>query len=252
MNIDGLRGYATLRNLNMGQAEKDYYQNMILFILYGKISDELVFKGGTALSKCYGINRFSEDLDFTAAGHLGVNGIVSNGLDDFGITHTVKEISSTGNSSKYRIKVQGPLFTGPEKTLCSITLDFSLREKVLAKPRIIQIGYHMDVLPVFDVFVMDEQEIFSEKIRALMTRTSARDLFDLVFLLRKGTKPDIAMVDKKLGPYSIKFNPDLLRSRCVLLEPSWKTELGSLVRHVPEFAEYRDEFLSWASNPIKS
>ena len=29
-----LREYARLRGLNLGQAEKDYFQNIILFILY--------------------------------------------------------------------------------------------------------------------------------------------------------------------------------------------------------------------------
>lgn len=48
----------------MGQAEKDYFQEIILFILYREFGRELVFKGGTALTKCYGFDRFSEDLDF--------------------------------------------------------------------------------------------------------------------------------------------------------------------------------------------
>ncbi|MDO4178508.1 MAG: nucleotidyl transferase AbiEii/AbiGii toxin family protein [Phascolarctobacterium sp.] len=46
--------------------EKDYYQTLMLQEI-AKISDKLVFKGGTSLSKCYGlINRFSEDIDISA------------------------------------------------------------------------------------------------------------------------------------------------------------------------------------------
>jgi predicted nucleotidyltransferase component of viral defense system len=37
----------------------------LLFIIYQNFGSEIVFKGGTALSKCYGLNRFSEDLDFS-------------------------------------------------------------------------------------------------------------------------------------------------------------------------------------------
>ncbi|MCD8081928.1 MAG: nucleotidyl transferase AbiEii/AbiGii toxin family protein [Clostridiales bacterium] len=45
--------------------EKDYYVTMILRQLSKRLP-YVVFKGGTSLSKCYGvINRFSEDIDIT-------------------------------------------------------------------------------------------------------------------------------------------------------------------------------------------
>ena len=51
--------------------EKDYYVTMILKLL-AKLNPDIVFKGGTALSKCFHlINRFSEDIDITFAEHIG-------------------------------------------------------------------------------------------------------------------------------------------------------------------------------------
>lgn len=45
--------------------EKDYYVTMFLDALSKRVPN-LVFKGGTSLSKCYKIiNRFSEDIDLT-------------------------------------------------------------------------------------------------------------------------------------------------------------------------------------------
>lgn len=45
--------------------EKDYYVTLILFELVKQIPN-LIFKGGTSLSKCYKIiDRFSEDIDIT-------------------------------------------------------------------------------------------------------------------------------------------------------------------------------------------
>ncbi len=45
--------------------EKDYYVTMFLEALSKKVPN-LIFKGGTSLSKCYKlINRFSEDIDLT-------------------------------------------------------------------------------------------------------------------------------------------------------------------------------------------
>ena len=62
-----LEEYAKIKGLNLGQAEKDYVQTIMLFILYQKYGRELVFKGGTALNKCFNLDRFSQDIDFTSA-----------------------------------------------------------------------------------------------------------------------------------------------------------------------------------------
>ena len=51
--------------------EKDYYVTMILRLLSQKLPN-VVFKGGTSLSKGYkAINRFSEDIDITFDEHIG-------------------------------------------------------------------------------------------------------------------------------------------------------------------------------------
>lgn len=51
--------------------EKDYYVTVILRLL-AESNDNVVFKGGTSLSKAYHvIDRFSEDVDITFTEHLG-------------------------------------------------------------------------------------------------------------------------------------------------------------------------------------
>ena len=51
--------------------EKDYYVTLILKKL-SEIEYPVVFKGGTSLSKVFGvIDRFSEDIDITFTEHLG-------------------------------------------------------------------------------------------------------------------------------------------------------------------------------------
>ena len=48
------------------QLEKDYLLNLILKIFSTTtLSEHAVFKGGTAINYFYGLDRFSEDLDFT-------------------------------------------------------------------------------------------------------------------------------------------------------------------------------------------
>ena len=52
-------------NIDAGIVEKDYYVTLMLKEISLSV-DDLVFKGGTSLSKCHKvINRFSEDIDLT-------------------------------------------------------------------------------------------------------------------------------------------------------------------------------------------
>ncbi|BFK89673.1 nucleotidyl transferase AbiEii/AbiGii toxin family protein [Blautia coccoides] len=54
--------------------EKDYYVTLVLRELSNRIPD-MVFKGGTSLSKCYQlIDRFSEDIDLSYTASSGVPG----------------------------------------------------------------------------------------------------------------------------------------------------------------------------------
>lgn len=56
---------AKYMNIDAGIVEKDYYVTLMLKELAETVPD-LVFKGGTSLSKCHKIiNRFSEDIDLT-------------------------------------------------------------------------------------------------------------------------------------------------------------------------------------------
>jgi len=56
---------AQQKNLPEIYIEKDYWVTLALLqIFHSVVGEEVVFKGGTALSKCYGlIERFSEDID---------------------------------------------------------------------------------------------------------------------------------------------------------------------------------------------
>ena len=57
--------FAKVNRLKPHQQEKHYLQTATLAGVYTAVADELVFKGGTALFFFYGLDRFSEDLDFT-------------------------------------------------------------------------------------------------------------------------------------------------------------------------------------------
>ena len=54
--------------------EKDYYVTITLKSLSEKL-DDMVFKGGTSLTKCYQLlDRFSEDIDISYIAESGIPG----------------------------------------------------------------------------------------------------------------------------------------------------------------------------------
>lgn len=228
-----LKEYAKIRRLNLGQAEKDYFQAVALFIIYQNYGKELVFKGGTALSKCFGLNRFSEDLDFTAKEKPDIAKI-ENGFKRFKIDFE-KEPEEYPDGLKTVFRIKGPLYAGIRQSLCRFTIDISLREKVLLKPEIKTIGRFLEEIPSFEVFVMQQKEILAEKIRALMTRNKARDIYDLWFLLNKGIEFDRELANEKMKYYKEKFDLGLFYKRLKMKKPIWEPELRPLVPRVPDF-----------------
>lgn len=62
---DAIKFTAEQKHIQDIYIEKDYWVTFVLYHLYkSELGKEIVFKGGTALSKCYGIiERFSEDID---------------------------------------------------------------------------------------------------------------------------------------------------------------------------------------------
>src|SRR3989337_1771728 len=100
--------------LNLGQIERDYLQHIVLLFLYRHAGNWLVFKGGTSLQKAYGLNRFSDDLDFTSKKEEDIEGIahgIKTDLFIFGLENEVK-INRMENVSEVIVySIKGPLYT---------------------------------------------------------------------------------------------------------------------------------------------
>ncbi len=231
-----LENYAFLRGIkNMGFAEKDYFQNILLFIIYQKFGNGVVFKGGTALYKCFGLDRFSEDLDFSSEKEIEVE-FIEEGLKRFKVEYEIKEEKSE-KSKSIILRIKGPLFNGDRNSFCKLVLDFSFREEILEKPVVKTIGRFLEEIPSFDVSVMNEKEIFAEKVRAILTRNKARDVYDFWFLLKNAPKLDKDLINNKLKYYNKTFNLNGFLRAVKEKEPIWKSELSGLIYSVPDFKE---------------
>jgi hypothetical protein len=235
--------YKKYTNFTLGQKEKDYFQNLILFILYKEFGKELVFKGGTALNKCFGSDRFSEDLDFTTK-KKDFETIIKKGLNAFLIDFELSR-KNYKNSFNIILRIKGPLFQNIRQSLCKIKLDFSIREEIILKEIDKKIGYEMDNIPVFNVVCMNLEEIFAEKIRAIYTRNKARDVYDLNFLINKKVKFNEHLINMKLDYYNIIFDLEDFKEEILKKEKIWKREMNSLVANLEDFKEIYNNIIGY-------
>jgi len=242
--------YSKLKSLNIGQSEKDYFQNIILFIIYKMYATELIFKGGTALSKCYGLDRFSEDLDFTAYRIFDINKFRLY-LNRFNIDYELNKQDFKDVGLKIILRIKGPLYNGVKHSLCKIIVDISYRENLLLDPVIKKI-INPETLPSFDILVMSKEEIFMEKIRTILTRNKARDLYDLWYL----SKLDILYIKKesidyKLNYYNKTYDFKTFKKAVLIKRNIWYTELSGLIKNVPSFEIVSKEIFVFLEQKIK-
>lgn len=220
------------------QAERDYLQHLFLLFLSRKIDQELIFKGGTALQKTFGLNRFSIDLDFTQQTEVSKEVFIqiAKEITRFGF-HTELKEEPHKESLTIKVIIRGPLYQKTERTLTVLRIEISLREKIVMQPETKEVfPLYADLQPYL-LKVMHHEEILAEKIRAIFTRSKARDVFDLRFLLQKKVPLKKSIVEKKLLPYSIKYSRKELLERIKSIEPLWKKELGQLISIVPPFSK---------------
>ncbi len=235
-----LERIAKMGHLEPYQQEKHYIQNVALWSIANESANEIVFKGGTALWFLYGLNRFSEDLDFTAVKEVKFDGLIKAVEEQFefrNIRAAFKKIESVSGLT-FRIGAEGPLFED-EKSRCFIRVEISERNDLMVEPVLETYVSPYNELTPLSIKVMDLKEILAEKVRATLMRDKTRDIYDLWFLLRKGVKVDRALIEKKLGK---PFHHGNLLKRIDEIEKTWKTDLGWMVfGPVPPFARVRKE-----------
>lgn len=233
IKVKELERVAAIKGLNIRLAEKDYLLELLLSILFKECGRKLVFKGGTALYKLYNLNRFSEDLDFTLyTSKIDIAALmkkVLKKLNDLSINAKIKEISEYKNQKNIKLELRGPLFNGNPKTLSLLSINISLKEKPIYEQEQKMLFSQYTDIPSFDVFIMPLKELFAEKIRALLTRDKARDVYDVWFLLMKGAEFDITLFNKKLKLYNKKFGFKNFIEKLESQRKNWEVDLNGLI-----------------------
>jgi predicted nucleotidyltransferase component of viral defense system len=242
-----LEKYKKMKGLDLGQTEKDYLLELTLMVISRETKNELVFKGGTCLYKFHNLNRFSEDLDFSAVREIDKDALfdkIINGLKDFGIKSKIKTITEPYNSILTKFNLEGPLYDGRPITKASIRVDINTKSEVLM-PQKNETMYssYREITP-FQVLCMDVVEIAAEKIRTIMSRNKARDIYDLWFLLKKGIEIDRELLDKKLEYYNLVFDKKQFEEKLDEKKAEWKEDLARFVfGPLPEFKQVRADII---------
>lgn len=223
-----LKKIAKMNSLKPWQQEKHYVQSVVLTSLS---EYPLVFKGGTYLWFFHGLDRFSEDLDFTANGKLSsdIGERTMESLRMLGIESSLKKIETPTGGISFRISAKGPL-NSSEKDVCHVYVEISEREKVVDAPLPLKLSVEPYLLPVKIINGMVLNEVASEKIRAITTRKKARDVYDLAFLIRKKeVKFNLELANKKLAYYNLKFSKSEFTKKLEEKKKLWNPELSQLV-----------------------
>jgi predicted nucleotidyltransferase component of viral defense system len=134
----------------------------------------------------------------------------------------------------FKVKAQGPLYKEPSSESI-ITIEISERNDVVLPPDIKEIVPVYDDLRPFTVPVMKKEEILAEKVKAMMIRRRARDLYDISFLLKKEISLEYDLINKKLSYYKKTFDAEEFTRQATSIKTIWQSELHGLIPKIPLF-----------------
>jgi len=233
------------RNLNLQIVEKDYVLGWLLHSL--SQVEGLVFKGGTALAKVYFPRtwRLSEDLDFAFQGK-DFESAAREIEDSFaeirkksGISFEIK--SRFSNPEYLQLKIRYDALLGRNWAKVDATKEQAIDTVKSKKLSRVYSDY-----PDFAIKVESLEEIFSEKLRALLERKKCRDYYDVWRLcstdfnagkLKKLLKEKCELKGIRLKDAS-QLLPVGIES---ILAPYWERELGRLVNPLPDLSTILEE-----------
>ncbi len=222
---------AQRHSIGIQAQERDNLQHLLLYSLYSR-SQALVFKGGTALRIVYKGNRYSEDLDFNGPAETPMlQGLWKNVLEDLGGFGVNAEIRNEWQSTvgySFDVSYQGPIYDGRDRTKGKVRVDISTRREKTDTQRVLVPSEYDDLRP-FVLTVISPEHLLAEKVRALLVRSKARDVFDIWLLINQGIVVDRKLIEKKLALYEIPLTTQNLDDALDKAKADWTRDLRPLL-----------------------
>ena len=219
------------------------------------IRKRLVFKGGTALKRCYfGDYRFSEDLDFTLAEEAPLEtilaeleGVYAEVQQSSGviIRYSREDRRKHQNSHTFYLAYEGPL---PSTSTKEVKVDITISERIVmpVQERPVLKGYdeYSDLPEDSNILVYALDEILVEKVVALTdrARNEPRDLYDVWYLTAKQNM-DLSALTQEITS-KLEFHGRALAGagdefviKEARLKKLWQTRLANQMAALPHFDE---------------
>lgn len=211
--------YEIKNSIDETNAMKEIIQEIVICGLSrGGFFNEAAFYGGTALRIFYGLNRFSEDLDFAL---LKPNKdfdlskyfpFIEKEVQAYGLNLSITEKEKTKDSNIMSAFLKGDtkehiLMFFPNENMQNTTSLKNIKIKFevdINPPSGAKYDLKYKLLPSpHQVKLYDEASLFAGKIHAILCRnwnyrTKGRDLYDYIFYLSKNISVNLELVKEKL------------------------------------------------------
>lgn len=214
-----IEGYHPKNNEEKRNVIKEVMQEIVLCGLSrAGFFNESAFYGGTALRIFYGLDRFSEDLDFSLLVKnkdfdlVKYFPILKDTVQSFGLNVDFELKNKTRDSNVQSAFLKGDtiehfLLFYPNELVQGINKNEKVKIKFeidTMPPRLATYETKFRLLPTpYSVRLYDEASLFSGKIHAVIcrswkSRVKGRDLYDYVFYLSRNTKFNLPHLREKL------------------------------------------------------
>jgi len=222
-----LRHYELNSDYDRKNALKEILQEIILCGLSkGGFFNHAAFYGGTALRIFYGLDRFSEDLDFSLIKpdeNFNLESyfpLLEREIRSFGLNVSIIKKEKTSKS-----QIKSAFFKANTKEHLLLFFDNNSASHIASNENI-KIKLELDTIPPdfatferkfrllpapYEINLYDAPSLFAGKIHAVIcrgwkSRVKGRDLYDYVFYLSKGTKVNFKHLQARLSQTEIYVN----------------------------------------------
>jgi len=260
-------------------ALKEVFQEIALLGLYhGGFFNKAAFYGGTALRILYGINRFSEDLDFTLLeknSSFNIEQYFPSVIDEFealgikiDLTKKVKKNSSTdiesaflkNGTSIHTLNIQandlddilGGVHSGKKLKIkfevdTNPPLKFQTEAKTLLMPK------------TFNIITMTKPNLYAGKMHAILfrnwiTRVKGRDWYDFEWYVKQNTKLNLVHLQERMyesNDLDTNIQLDKIMFKELMYSKIDSLNINKAIEEVSPFIRDKSIFDFWSKDYFK-
>jgi len=254
-------------------ALREVFQEIALCGLWrGKFFERAAFYGGTALRVLYGLDRFSEDMDFSLLipddrfDLAPYCAFVEEELTSWGFTASVEKKEKTAESAVESAFLKA----NTREQLLVIDATGAIASAIHGRSRL-KIKIEIDTNPPpgfstetrfllepipFSVKAYDPPSLFAGKMHALLcrgwrSRVKGRDWYDLVWYVARGTQLDLAHLEARMrqsGHYNKEAPLDADHLRRVLARKIEALDVNRARSEVERFLTDRSSVKVWSED----